>query len=109
MARGALSCIARHALYFGFDCNISCPLFTCSRHRSRSSLAARVAKGSRVNRIPRQRLADDIQERLDISRLEKNIRPRDAAVQDVIKSLIDDRSCDSWHGKNYTFIKLSRK
>jgi len=58
---------------------------------------ARVAEGSRVNRMPRLRLADDTQKRSEIRRLAKNIRPRVSAVQDVVESPIDDRACDSAH------------
>jgi len=55
------------------------------------------------------RLADDMHEHLDVNRLEKNIRRCVAAVQDVIKSHRDDRSWDTWHESDYTFINLSRK
>jgi len=58
---------------------------------------AREAEGSRVKRIPRLRLADNAKKCLEISRLEKNIRPCVTAVQDVVKSPIEDRSCDSAH------------
>jgi len=73
-----------------------------------TSQAARVAEGSQVNRMPHLRLVDDTQECLEISRLEKNIRPRIAAIQDVIKSPIDDRSCDAWSASQYTVNILNR-
>jgi len=74
-----------------------------------ASRVARVIEGSRVKRILRLRFADDTQKRLDISRPEKNIRPPVAAVQDVIKSSIDDRSRDAWPASKDTVIMLNRK
>jgi len=42
--------------------------------------------------MPHLRLTDDRHKRFDISRREKNIRPRVVVVQDLIESRIDDRS-----------------
>jgi len=68
-----------------------------------------VAEGSRVNRTPQLRLADETQKCLEISRHEKNICPRVAPVQEMVKSPINDRSWNTWHENDYPFNNLSMK